>query len=73
MKDNLEYTAYLEKCEYNGIVPLDYSTWLHYTNLNLKTTEFRQGQKQEIGFDLDTDFTGSFGKAFTTSEGENLE
>ena len=72
MDDNLEYIAYLEKCKANGTTPLAYNIWLDNKESNLKTTDFRQGQKQEIGFDLDTDFTGSFGRSFTTSEGENL-
>ena len=40
-----------------------------------KTTQFRNGMKKEIGFDLDTDFTGEQpgnGTPWTTSEGEYL-
>jgi len=40
-----------------------------------KTTDFRKGQKKEIGFDLDTDHTGKQpgnGTPWSTSEGEFL-
>ena len=40
-----------------------------------KTTQFRNGLKKEVGFDLDQDFTGSQpgdGTPWTTSEGEYL-
>jgi len=41
----------------------------------LKTNQFRNGQKAEIGFDLDKDYTGyqpGDGNAWTTSQGEFL-
>lgn len=68
MENNLTYIAYLEKCKKNGSSPLAYNIWLGNKESDLKTTDFRQGQKMEIGFDLDERFTGKF----TTSEGENL-
>lgn len=46
-----------------------------YEGATTKTTDFRKGLKKEIGFDLDTDFTGTQpgdGTPWTTSEGEYL-
>lgn len=37
-----------------------------------KTTPFRKGQKQEIGFDLKKNHTGKPSGKLTTAEGENL-
>ena len=47
-----------------------------YNDSAAKTTAFRNGQKKEIGYDLDKDYTGTVdangGKKWTTSEGEFL-
>lgn len=47
-----------------------------YDNAPLKTTLFRNGQKKEVGFDLEKDYTGTVedtkGRKWTTSEGEFL-
>jgi hypothetical protein len=47
-----------------------------YDNAPVKTSQFRNGQKRELGYDLEKDYTGTVvdtvGRKWTTSEGEFL-
>ena len=68
MKLESEYNKYVTTCKTKRIYPLAYSLWLENVYNRPK-----KSNAQEIGFDLNKDFTGkNNGTTWSTSEGEFL-
>jgi hypothetical protein len=68
MKNEKQYTEYVETCKKKRIYPLSYYLWVE--NVYNRT---QKPNAMEIGFDLKTNFTGKInGTTFTISEGEQL-